>query len=251
MGSSRRSFYLSLAIVMTLALFTTPASSQVTLQLGVGAGLAIPTSDYAGSTIDYYNGTKYGFKNALTFHAKARVGVIGLRIAAEADYTSFSNSGEAEAGRGSVDNKHKILSFKLGPEIMLGLPLMPITPYVGANISLNRFSGDVTFHGMTSVPSSTQELASTSRIGFGFTGGVLFKLGGFTTLDVSGAYDMLNSSGKTWEVAQASQDSRINSYTSLNDDKDPLYKAGDGKHFINKSRNINTLQIRATLMIGL
>jgi len=251
MGSSRRLLHLSLAILVVLVLSATPVSSQVTLQLGVGAGLAIPTSDYAGSTIDYYNGMKYGFKSALTYHAKARFGVLGLRIAAEADYASFSNSGEAEQGRGSVDNKHNVLSLKLGPELMLGLPLMPITPYVGANVSLNHFSGEVTFQGMTSVPSSTQELASTSRIGFGFTGGVMFKLGSFTTLDVSGAYDMLNSSGKTWGDAQPSQDLRIDSYTSLNDDKDPLYRAGDGKHFINKTRNINTLQIRATFMIGL
>jgi opacity protein-like surface antigen len=189
--------------------------------------------------------------SGLTLHAKARLGVLGFRVAGEIGYSSFSSSGEAQPGVGSAELSHKVLSFKIGPELSLGLPLVPVSPYLGANVALNRFSGEVKFQGITKVPSSTQELRSASRIGFGFTGGVILKLGGLMTLDVSGAYDLLNASGKSWEDAVMSSDQRIDSYTSLNDDKDPLYKAGDDKHFINNSRSINAIQLRATLMMGL
>jgi hypothetical protein len=70
-------------------------------------------------------------------------------------------------------------------------------------------------------------------------------------LDVSAAYDMMNASGKAWEDDNPTKDQRLDSYITLNDDKDPLYKSGDDKHFIGNSRNINAIQVRATLMIGL
>jgi hypothetical protein len=224
--------------------------SQITVQVGAGGGIAIPMSDYGGSTVDFYNGTKYGMPTGFTLHAKARLGLLGFRVAGEVGYSSFSSSGEAQPGAGSVELSHNVLSLKLGPELTLGLPLVPVSPYLGANVALNRFSGEVKFQGITKVPSSTQDLQSASRIGFGFTGGVILKLGGMT-LDVSAAYDLLNASGKKWEDAVGLTDQRIDSYTSLNDDKDPLYRAGDDKHFINNSRSINALQLRATLMFGI
>jgi hypothetical protein len=190
-------------------------------------------------------------KNGLTLNAKVRGGVLGLRAAGEVNYSMFSNTGEALPGQGGVDISQKVLALKIGPELSLGLPLMPIAPYLGANLSLNKFTGTVKFQGVSKVPSASYDLKSASRIGFGFTGGVVLKLGGFTTLDVSAAYDMMNSSGKAWEDENLNLDQRIDSYLTLNDDKDPLYKSGDDKHFISDSRLINSIQIRATLMIGL
>jgi len=239
-----------LVILTFVALLAAPAQSQITFQVGAGAGVALPASDYSGTTVDFYNGSKYGLKSGLTLNAKVRAGILGLRAAGEVNYSMFSNTGEAQPGRGSVDISQKVLSLKVGPELTLGLPLMPITPYVGANVSLNSFSGTVKFQGITSLPSDENNLKSASRIGFGFTGGVLLSLGGMK-LDVSAAYDMMNASGKSWEDDNPTKDQRLDSYITLNDDKDPLYKSGDDKHFISSSRSMNSIQIRATLMIGL
>lgn len=239
-----------LAILCFAIILAIPAQSQITFQFGAGAGLAMPASDYSGTTLDFYNGGKYGMKNGLTLNAKVRAGILGLRAAGEVNYSMFSNTGEALPGRGSVDISQKVLSLKVGPELSFGVPLMPITPYLGANVSLNRFSGTVKFQGITSLPSDENDLKSASRIGFGFTGGVLLNLGGMK-LDLSAAFDMMNASGKSWEDENPTKDQKLDSYITLNDDKDPLYKSGDDKHFISSSRSINSIQIRATLMFGL
>lgn len=239
-----------LAILSLVVLLAAPAQSQITFQVGAGAGVAMPASDYSGTTVDFYNGSKYGLKNGVTLNAKVRAGILGLRAAGEVNYSMFSNTGEALPGRGSVELSQNVLSLKVGPELSFGLPLMPITPYIGANVSLNRFSGTVKFQGITLLPSDEADLKSASRIGFGFTGGVLLSLGGMK-LDVSAAYDMMNASGKAWEDDNPTKDQRLDSYITLNDDKDPLYKSGDDRHFISNSRSINAIQLRATLMFGL
>lgn len=240
----------SLGILATALILLAPAQSQITFQVGAGGGMVIPSSDYSGTTVDFYNGTKYGLSNGVTLNAKVRAGILGLRGAGEINYSMFKNTGEALPGQGSVEVSQKVLALKVGPEFSFGVPLVPIAPYLGANLSLNQFSGTVKFQGVSKLPSASYDLKSASRIGFGFTGGVLLKMGGIT-LDVSAAYDMMNASGKSWEDDNPTQDQRLDSYITLNDDKDPLYKAADDKHFVSNARTINSLQIRATLMIGL
>ena len=238
-------------LVVILMLSASVVHAQGTLQGGGGAGLAIPTSDYAGTTVEYYSGAKYGLASGLNLHAKARVGFLGFRLTGEVDYSSFSNDGEAQPGQGKVEVSQKVLAFKVGPEFYLGLPAVPLTPYIGANVALNSFSGETKFQGVSKLPSATYELKATSRIGVGFTGGAILKLGPLTSLDLSVSYNLLNVSGKTWEDENPAQDQRLDSYLALNDDKDPLYKAGDDKHFISSARTINSLQVRATIMVGL
>jgi hypothetical protein len=240
---------LSVFAIITLAVGAVQA--QVTLQVGGGAGLALPASDYAGTTIEYYNGTKYGLASGLNVHAKARVGVLGFRLTGEVDYSTFSNDGEAQPGQGAVEISQKVFAFKVGPEFYIGLPAVPVTPYIGANVALNRFSGQAKFQGVAKLPSATYDLKSATRIGVGFTGGVILKFGVLTSLDLGVSYDLLNTSGKAWEDDNPTQDQRIDSYLTLNDDKDPLYKAGDDKHIIGNARTINAVQIKATIMFGL
>jgi len=243
---SRACLFLLLAVAVIPA-----AEAQVTLQIGGGAGIAVPASDYAGTTVDYYSGLKYGLGSGLNLHAKARVGLLGFRVTGEIDYSTFSNNGEALPGQGKVEVSQKVLAFKVGPEFHIWLPVVPVTPYVGANVALNQFSGETKFNGITKVPSGTYDLKSATRIGFGFTGGALLKLGGFTFLDLSVSYNLMNVSGKAWQDENPTKDERIDSYLTLNDDADPLFKAGDEKHFVGNSRAMNSMQIRATLMFGL
>ncbi len=241
----------SLFVVLFVFLASSPVRAQVTLQLGVGGGVTIPRAEYAGSISDFYNGTKYGFGTGLDLHAKARIGLIGWRFAGEVDYSSLSKSGEIGPGLGTADLSQKVLGLRVGPEFYLGVPLAPVTPYIGANVELNKFSGQVQFQGDMRVPSGTYDMTSATRLGVGFNGGLLVNLGTFTSLDLGFWYDLLNATGKSWDSGSSSVEQRLNSYQALNDDKDPLYKAGDYNHFIGNPRNINEFQVTATFMIGL
>jgi hypothetical protein len=241
----------ALPILLILLLVTESARAQVTLQIGGGAGIAIPVSDYAGSTIDYYNGVKYGLSTGFNVHGKARAGFLGFQLTGEVNYSSFSNSGDAEPGQGSVDISQKVLAFRVGPEFHIWLPAMPVTPYIGANAALNRFSGQAKFQGVSRISSGTYDLQSATRIGFGFSAGAIISLGALTSLDLGVSYNLMNASGKAWEDVNLTQDQRLDSYLALNDDKDPLYRTGDDKHFIGTVRKINSVEVKATIMFGL
>jgi hypothetical protein len=239
-------------LILSLAfLAAAPSRAQVTFQLGAGGGVTLPTAEYAGSITDFYDGTKYGFGSGFNLHAKARLGLIGWRFTGEVDYSSLSRKGDIGQGLGNADISQKVLAFRVGPEFYLGVPLAPVTPYIGANVALNNLSGQVQFQGVSKVPSGTYDVTSATRIGFGFNGGLLFNLGTFTSLDLGFSYDMLNATGKSWTVGSSSTTQRLDSYQALNDAKDPIYRAGDDKHFIGSTRNINEFQVTATFMVGI
>lgn len=224
--------------------------SPLNLQFGIGIGKVTAAGDFGGSTIDYYSGAKYGLSGGVNLQGKARIGIFGFNLVGEIDYAFFSNNGFSEPGQGKVDISQKVLSLKVGPEFKLGIPMVPVTPYIGANIQLNKFSGDVTFNGVAKVASGTYDMAGASRIGFGINGGVVVSLGGMT-LDIGAQYNLLNVSGKAWEDANPSKDQRLDSYLSLNDDKDPAYASGSDVHFISSSRTISSFAVTATLMFGI
>lgn len=224
--------------------------NPVSLEIGGGIGYVVPAGDYGGTTMDYYSGTKYGLSNGLNFQGKIRFGIIGLNLVGELDYASLSNSGNSEPGQGKIDVSQKVLSLKLGPEFKLSFPVIPFTPYLGANIAYNHFSGDVTFQGVSRISSATYSMESTSRIGLGISGGALFKLSGFT-LDIGVQYNFLNLFGKKWQDVNPIVNQRLDSYLALNDDVDPAYAAGSDTNIIGSSRKINTFAITATVMFGL
>lgn len=245
---------IALVLFFSLILFSSSYAqipgSPVTMQLGVGIGKVSASGDFGGSTIDYYSGSKYGLSGGVNLQGKVRLGILGFNIVGEVDYAYFSNNGFSEPGQGKVDISQKVLSLKVGPEFKIGIPLFPVTPYIGANIQLNKFSGDVTFNGVAKVPSGTYDMAGASRVGFGINGGVVVSLGGIT-VDVGAQYNLLNVSGKAWEDANPNKDQRLDSYLSLNDDKDPAYAAGNTDHFIGSSRTISSFAVTATIMFGL
>jgi opacity protein-like surface antigen len=220
------------------------------LQAGAGIGYAIPAGDYSGSTIDYYAGTRYGLSGGINFHAKGRVGAAGFKLAAEIGYSMLSNTGNSEPGQGKVDISQKILSVKLGPEYMISIPAVPLTPYLGVNLALNTISGETKFNGVSSVPSGTYDVKSAMRFGLGFAGGVLYKMGPLMSLDLSLSYNLMNLFGKSFEAVDPTHPQRIDSYVRLNDDKDPAVVNGS-EHFIGAARSINTIQVALSLMFGI
>lgn len=240
-------------IIITIlgVLSAIPATAQITLQGGVGVGLAMPSGDYGGSTIEYYQGTKYGLSSGINVHAKARVGALGMRLMGEVGYSRLSNSGEAEPGQGKVEVKHTIISAKLGPEYSFSLPFAPFSVYLGGQVGINVIGGESTFQGVSKLSSGTYDIPSETRIGLGGSVGMIFSLGPGMNLDVAARYDAVNLLGKSWNDPNPLDDARLDSYRSVNDDRDPLFRAGDDKHFIANSRSISTVHLTVTLMFGL
>ena len=225
--------------------------SQVTLQIGGGVGIASPTTDYNGSTIGFFSGTSYGLGSGLNLQAKARVGLLGFNVFGIIDYVSMSGEGEGQPGRGVVKNSHKILSLKAGPEWNIGIPLFPVDFYVNGFLSFNSISGSVTFQGLTNVPSGKYDLESTSRVGAGIGGGVLYNINPLITIDLGIQYNLYNLFGKQYSIENPSSHPELDVYTSLNDDKDPLFESGSEDHFVGDSRAMNAWQFTLTVMFGL
>lgn len=224
------------------------AGAQVSFQLGGGAGARFPISDYGGTTEDFFAGTKYGLSTGYNIQAKGRIGLVGIVIVGEIDYGTMSNSGTAYVGQGKVDVSQTLLAFKVGPEYQISIPASPVTPYLGANLALNSLSGETKLQGISGIPTSTYTMESTSRLGMGFNGGVLFSLGP-TKLDVGIEYSLMNPFSK--EFTSVSGAGREDSYRYLNDDKDPAYAAGDPEHFIASPRIINSLVLTVSVLFGL
>jgi len=179
------------AILFTICL-STLASAQITLQVGGGMGIASSSGDYGGSTIDFYNGTKYGLETGINYHAKTRVGVLSFNVFGMIDYTTLSGEGESEPGKGKVEVSQSVFSLKVGPEFHIGIPLVPVGVYLDGSIGLNTISGEVIFNGVSEVPSGTYDVESQSRVGFGLGGGVLLDIIPMLTIDLGIHYNWLN-----------------------------------------------------------
>jgi opacity protein-like surface antigen len=242
---------MKIRILSFLVLFLTVSIySQVTFQAGIGLGYTIPTGNMAGNTKDFYDGNKYGLSNGINLHAKARIGVLSFNVFGEADYSTFSNNGEAQTGQDKVDVSQKIISLKAGPEFSLGLPLIPITPYANIFLSVNTISGEVKFQGVSGVPSGTNDIKSATRYGFGVGAGVMFDISTNLSLDLNLQYNNSNAFGKEFNLGNGTSHERLDNYTSLNDDKDPLFGLTNDR-IISDSRTLSSIEIKATVMFGI
>jgi len=224
--------------------------SQISLQIGGGLGYISPTGDYGGSTVDFYNGTKYGMSSGFNYHAKARVGLLGFNLFGIIEYSTISGDGESEPGQGQVENSHSIFSIKAGPEFNISPPLSPVGFYVDGFISVNTFSGTVNFQGVSQVSSGEYDLESATRFGVGAGGGVLLDLIPIVTFDFGIHYNLYNIFGQTY-TGTTTNPKRLDSYTSLNDDKDPLFGTDEDIFIIENTRAINAWQFTLTAMIGI
>ncbi len=224
--------------------------SQISLQVGGGLGYISPTGDYGGSTVDFYDGTKYGMSSGFNYHAKARVGLLGLNLFGIIEYSTVSGDGESEPGQGEVENSHSIFSIKAGPEFNLSPPLSPVGFYIDGFISVNTFSGTVKFQGVSQVSSGEYDLESATRFGVGAGGGVVLDLIPIVTFDVGVHYNLYNVFGQTY-TGTTTNPKRLDAYTSLNDDKDPFFGTDEDIYIIENTRAINAWQFTLTAMIGI
>jgi hypothetical protein len=239
-----------LLFTVILFLASTQIYSQVTLQLGGGLGYISPTGDYGGSTMDFYNGTKYGMSSGFNYHAKARVGLLGFNLFGIIEYSTVSGDGESEPGQGEVENSHSIFSIKAGPEFNISPPLSPVGFYLDGFISVNTFSGTVKFQEVSPELNGEYDLESATRFGVGAGGGVLLDFIPIVTFDLGIHYNLYNVFGQQY-TGTTTDLKRLNSYTSLNDDKDPLFGTDDELFIIENTRAINAWQFTLTAMIGI
>lgn len=239
-----------LLFTVILFLASTQIYSQVTLQLGGGLGYISPVGDYGGSTVDFYNGTKYGMSSGFNYHAKARVGLLGFNLFGIIEYSTVSGDGESEPGQGEVENSHSIFSIKAGPEFNISPPLSPVGFYLDGFISVNTFSGTVKFKEVSPELNGEYDLESATRFGVGAGGGVLLDFIPIVTFDVGVHYNLYNVFGQQY-TGTTTDPKRLNSYTSLNDDKDPLFGTDDDLFIIENTRAINVWQFTLTAMIGI
>jgi len=226
--------------------------SQITLQIGAGGGYMLPTGDYAGTTEDFYNGTNYGMSSGYNFNAKVRVGLLGLNLFGIIDYSSISGDGQSDPDNknSQIENTQNILSFKAGPEFSFDIPLSPVGFYLDGFVSLSTFSGTVSFQGVSGVSSGDYDLETATRVGAGVGGGVLLDFIPIITLDLGVNYNWYNLFGKQYNSVNTNLQ-RVDAYTSLNDDADPLYQSGSNVHIIGESRSINAWEFTLTLMFGI
>jgi hypothetical protein len=240
------------ALFFTAILFSLSFNiySQISLQVGGGLGYISPTGDYGGSTIDFYNGTKYGMSSGFNYHAKARVGLLGFNLFGIIEYSTVSGDGESEPGQGEVENSHSIFSIKAGPEFNLTPPLSPVGFYIDGFVSVNTFSGTVSFQGVSQVPSGEYDLESATRFGVGAGGGVLLDFIPIVTFDVGVHFNLYNVFGQLY-TGTTTNPKRLDAYISLNDDKDPLFGTDDDIYIIENTRAINAWQFTLTAMIGI
>lgn len=227
--------------------------SQVTLQVGAGGGYMLPTGDYAGSTVDFYNGTNYGMSSGYNINAKVRVGLLGFDLFGIIDYSSISGDGQSDPDNknSQIENTQNILSIKAGPEFKIEIPLSPIGFYIDGFVSVNTFSGTVSFQGVSGVPSGDYDLETATRVGAGGGGGILLDFIPVVTLDLGINYNWYNLFGKQYTSVSTDNNKTAVPYTDLNDDADPLYQSGSANNFIGEARSINAWEFTLTAMIGI
>ncbi len=221
--------------------------SQVKFSAGPSLGMVFATGDYGGSTIEYYRGQKYGLDAGLNVGAmfKAKFPAISLR--GDLHYASMSNSGNSESGKGYIEVKQNLFTIGVGPEFSIKNVSPSVTPYFGAQLLMTFFSGETTFQGVAKVPTGTFAMSSESRAGFGFGFGAEISIAGKYAVDFGFKYNLLNVLGRSFS---SGSDERLNSYLSLNDDKDPVAPSDPDKHPVSSDRSINVFRLDVAFLFG-
>jgi len=240
---------IKIAFLVILLFISQSVFSQFKLSIGPSLGVAIPSADYGGTTVDFYNGVKYGLGSAVNFGVIFKAKLPVFKIRAGVNYSAFSNTGNSETDKPNsfIEVKQSYLMFTGGAEFGINIPKSPITPYGGIDLLFTSLSGQTTFTGVAKVPSGTYSMSGAARFGLGFGAGAEISIGKKYALDIGVRYNLINLFSKSF--TSLSTDERVDSYVNLNDDADPNFNIND-KHPIGNSRNISTLTLNAAFLFG-
>lgn len=242
---------LKLALILVTFLVVQSINAQVGFSVGPLVGMNAPSGDYGGTTIDYYNGVKYGLGTGINFGVLFKAKLPVLRIRAAITYSSLSNSGNSETDKPNsfVEVKQNLFMVSAGPEFGFKIPASTILPYAGLDILFTSIGGETKFQGVARVNSgntATYSLNSASRLGIGLGAGAEIKFGKKYALDLGIRYNLVNLLGKKFE--ELPSDKREDSYVNLNDDQDPNYSVDPNDHPISNSRSISLLQVNLSFL---
>ena len=218
--------------------------SQLWIQPVVG--LTVPMSDYSGSITDYYQGKSFGLNPGVNFGLCFTInpGTAHLNIDFGANYSMLKNSGSALTTSGDyIDLKQNLLMIYVGPTyFFLHTPNQSnlLHPYFGVNILYSNIFGSVTFARVQNVPDGSYDMQTADRLGIGFKIGNNFELGTGVGLGIEFSYNLINAFSKSYSGGSSG---RINSYQSLNDDRDPFYSPGSTEHPVSGNRSISVFQM--------
>jgi hypothetical protein len=233
-----------------LILFTGCSFCQ-SVNLGVELGGTLPQANYRGSTVDFYNGSKYGMKSGVNYGAMAkfRLSSTSMVIRTGISYFVLSNEGIAQAGApgGRVETKSHILSILAGPEFNFPVSSFHFKPYLGANLLLSSIGAKVTFRNVSNVPSGTFIISSGTRLGLGISAGTEIRFSG-VIMDVGARFNLYNIIGK--EFVEIPPNDRVHSYLNVNDKKDTQFN-NSNEHFISSDRHIAAFQFNLGVLFGL
>ncbi len=150
-----------------------PVSSPVTLDLGLGGGVSLPTGDLSGDhNTGYHAGGKLRIGGSLPFN-----------IVASGMYNSLP-----EKATDKSDNQ-----VMLGAGLEFAIPSAGVHPYFGADALYVKFNNE---------GSGT---SSFTRGGLGVGAGVEFTIPAFGSFDTSVKYQFLNLMGKETGETTAAQ----------------------------------------------
>lgn len=233
---------ITLSIATLILLTFIPSFAQFRFEGGINAGATIPTGDYSGTMTDFYYGKKYGLSTGVNFGGFASLVTPIISGRVSLNYTMLKNDGSLPPGDGggTIELKHNIFTIGIGPQYNIPIPASPIKPFLVAELLIVSISGETTFRGISSVPTGTYTIPSSTRLGLGITGGIIYDFGMYG-ISIQGKYNLLNLAGK--EFKSDDETKRLSSYTNLNDESDPNYTPNSSIHIINSSRNISTFQL--------
>jgi hypothetical protein len=234
-----------LLILIIILSFSNNAGSQF-LYFGPSLGITLPTGDFAGNSMDYYAGQKYGLKFGPNFGAVARVVTPVVNVKGYYRYSLLKGKGNALPDAGTIETKKYISEFAIGPEFMLSFLRDRVRPHVDVLFIYSYFSGSTEIQDISDDQNGFYNMVSTSRTGFGAGVGAEVKLKKFY-IDFTLRYSILNFLRKSYEGG----DYRIYAYNSLNDGTDPLYNSTDLNHPVGSDRAISLLQFNISIIYGI
>lgn len=240
----RKFIYLFILLVV-ISLFPVNSYSQF-LYFGPSIGVTLPTGDYVGSTMEYYSGENFGMKLGANFGAEARLVTPYVNVKGFYKYNLFKNNGNADLSGGNIEIKQYISEFGIGPEYMINIPKSTVKPHVDVMFLYSVFSGSVDFRGLTTIADGIYDMNTASRTGIGLGAGAEVKLKNFY-IDFSLRYNFMNLLKKSFSGGEE----RLASYTSLNDESDPLYNGTDINHPIGSNRTISLFQFNVSVIYGI
>lgn len=244
---------LFIAALFLFAYFNYNSFSQTKWNITFTGGYTLPAADLKGSFPDTLGTSSLlNFEKSRTLLtsgginigaiAKYCVDTLGkARLTGGFNYNSFSGSKDYSRNPGTLTYKNKVNIFTISMGAEYGLfPRKKINPFIGLDLALNFYSGNIEASGDTSF---TVKRKSESRFGVIANAGADIKLNKSIGLVVGVKYALTNLIGKKTELSENT--------LPLTDDEEPgTFISGDlglndEENSNNPSKTLNYVQFYA------